>query len=89
MQDKKQQLEPDMGKWTGSKLGKEHIKAVYCHAAYLTYAEYIMRNARLDESQARIKIAGRNTNNLSYADVTTPMAETKEDEPLDEGERGE
>ena len=52
MQDKKQQLEPDMGKWTGSKLGKEHIKAVYCHAAYLTYAEYIMRNARLDESQA-------------------------------------
>ena len=55
----------------------------------LLYAEYIMRNARLDESQARIKIAGRNTNNLSYADVTTPMAETKEDEPLDEGERGE
>ena len=55
----------------------------------LLYAEYIMRNARLDESQARIKIAGRNTNNLSYADDTTPMAETKEDEPLDEGERGE
>ena len=47
-----------------------------------------MWNARLDESQARIKIAGRNTNNLSYADDTTPMAETKEDEPLDEGERG-
>ena len=34
MQDKKQQLEPDMEKWTGSKLGKEYIKAVYCHSAY-------------------------------------------------------
>jgi len=55
----------------------------------LLYAEYIMRNARLDESQARIKIAGRNINNLSYADHTTPMADTKEDEPFDEGERGE
>ena len=36
MQDKKQQLEPDMEKWTSSKLGKEYIKAVYCHPAYLT-----------------------------------------------------
>ena len=78
MQDKKQQLEPDMGKWTGSKLGKEHIKAVYCHAAYLTYAEYIMRNARLDESQAGLKVAGRNINNLRYADHTTLIAESEE-----------
>ena len=38
MQFKKQQLEPDMEQWTGSKLGKEYIKAVYCHPAYLTYA---------------------------------------------------
>ena len=37
MQVKKQQLEPDMGQWTGSKLGKEYIKAVYCHPVYLTY----------------------------------------------------
>ena len=36
MQVKKQQLEPDMEQWTGSKLEKEHIKAVYCHPAYLT-----------------------------------------------------
>ena len=44
---------------TGSKLGKEYVKAVYCHPAYLTYiAEYIMGNARLDEAQAGIKIAG-------------------------------
>ena len=42
------------------------------------YAEYIMRNARLDEAQAGIKIAGRNVNNLRYADVTTLMAESKE-----------
>ena len=37
MQVKKQQLEPDMGQWTGSKLGKEYVKVVYCHPAYLTY----------------------------------------------------
>ena len=51
------------------------------------YAEYIMRNARLDESQARIKIAGRNIYNLRYADDTTLTAESKEElkkEPLDE-----
>ena len=41
-------------------------------------AEYIMRNARLDESQAGIKIAGRNINNLRYADDTTLMAESEE-----------
>ena len=49
------------------------------------YAEYIMQNAGLDEAQAGIKIARRNINNLSYADVTTIMAESKEDE----SERGE
>ena len=39
MQVKKQQLEPDMEQWTGSKLGKEYIKAVYCHPVYLTYMQ--------------------------------------------------
>ena len=39
MQVKKQQLEPDMEQWTGSKSGKEYIKAVYCHPAYLTYMQ--------------------------------------------------
>ena len=43
------------------------------------YAEYIMRNAGLDEAQAEIKIAGRNINNLRYADATTLMAESKEE----------
>ena len=42
------------------------------------YAEYIMQNARLDEAQAGIKIAGRNTSNLRYANDTTLMAESKE-----------
>ena len=41
MQVKKQQLEPDMEQWTGSKLGKEYVKAVYCHLAYLTYMQSI------------------------------------------------
>ena len=66
MQVKQQQLEPDMEQQTGSKLGKEYIKAVYCHPAYLTYMQYIMENARLDEVQAGIKIARRNINNLRY-----------------------
>ena len=48
-----------------------------------------MQNAGQDEAQAGIKIAGRNTNNLRYADTTTLMAESEEKEPLDESERGE
>ena len=74
MQVKKQQLGPDMEQETGSKLGKEYIKAVYFHPTYLNlYAEYIMRSAGLDEAQARIKTAGRNINNLRFADDTTLM----------------
>ena len=74
MQAKKQQQ-------TGSKLEREYIKAVYCHPTYLfnLYAEYIMWNARLDDAQAGIKIAGRNINNLRYADDSTLMAESKEE----------
>ena len=53
------------------------------------YAEYIMRNAGLEEAQAGMKIAGRNINNLRYTDDTTLMAESKgTKKPLDEGERG-
>ena len=80
MQVKKQQLELEIEQQTGSKLGKEYVKAVYCHPAYLNLcAEYIMRNARLDEAQAGIKIAGRKINTLRYADDTTLMAESKEE----------
>ena len=63
MQVRKQQLELDMEQQTGSKSGKEYVKAVYYYPAYLTHAEYIMRNAGLEEAQAGIKIAGRNINN--------------------------
>ena len=71
---------------------QEYAKAVYCHPAYLTYAEYlmrctctctyaeyIMRNAGLEEAQSGIKIAGRNMNHLRYADDTTLMAESEEE----------
>ena len=51
------------------------------------YAEYIMRNAGLEEAQAEIKIAGRNISNLRYADDTTLTAESEK--PSDESERGE
>ena len=71
MQVRKQQLVLDMEQQTGSKQEKEYVKAVYCHPAYLTYAEYIMRNAGLDEAQAGIKNARRNINNLRYVDDTT------------------
>ena len=50
-----------------------------CYPAYLTYAEYIIRNAGLDKAQAGIKIAGRNINNLRYADDPTLMAESEEE----------
>ena len=63
----------------GFKQEKEYVKAVYCHPPYLTSAEYIMRNAGLEEAQAGIKIAGRNINNLRYADNTTLMAESEEE----------
>ena len=114
MQTKKQQLEWDMDQNTGWKLGKEYIKAVYCHSAYLTYMQSamlclvtqlcptlcnpmdcslpgsIMWNADLDDTEAGIKIAKRNTNYLRYAHWITVMAENEEDlKSLDGGEREE
>ena len=80
MQVKKQQLELDMEKWTGSKSGKEYIKAIYCHPAYLSSMQ--SRSCEmpwLDDSQAGIKIARRNINNLRYADDTTLMAESEKE----------
>ena len=77
MQVRNQQLELDMQLQTHSKKEKDYVKAVYCHPAYLTYAEYIMRNAGLKGAQAGIKIAERNINHLSEADDTTLMAESE------------
>ena len=81
MQVKKQQLELGMEKQTGSKLGKEQVKDVYVTLLNF-YAEYIMQNAGLDEAQAGIKIAGRNINNLRYADNTTLMGGEEEQKSL-------
>ena len=78
MQVKKQQFKLDMKQQTGSKLGKEFVKAVYCHPAYFC-AEYIMWNAGLDESQTGINIARRSINNLRYADDSTLIAESEEE----------
>ena len=60
-------------------VGKEYIKAAYCQWLFNFYAEYIMRNAGLEEAQAGIKIAGRNINNLRYACDTTLIAESEEE----------
>ena len=68
-----------MDQLTGTKLRKENVKARYSPCLFHLYAEYIMRNAGLDEAQAGIKIAGRSMNNLRYADDTTIMAESKEE----------
>ena len=68
MRVKKQQLELDMEQQTGSKLGKEYVKVVYCHPAYLTYMQRTSCEMPVDEAQAGIKTAGRNINNLIYAD---------------------
>ena len=79
MQVKKQQLELDMEQWTGSKLRKEYIKAIYCHLAYLTCMQSTMQNVGLDETQSGIKIVKRNINNIRCADDTTLMAESEEE----------
>ena len=78
-------LDTELIQWTSSKLGKECIKAVYCHPAYLIYM-----HVGLDDSQAGIKTAGRSINNFRPVDDTIngrKQRETKE--PPDEGERGE
>ena len=81
MQVKKQQLELDIEQQTGSNLGKEYVCQGYILSpcVFNLHAEYIMRNAELDEAQAGIKIPRRNINNLRNADDTTLMAESEEE----------
>ena len=79
MQVKKQQLEPDVEQWTGSKLGTSTSGLYIATCLFNFYAEYNMWNDGLDEAQAGIKIAGRNTNNLIYANDTTLMTESEEE----------
>ena len=78
MQDKKQQLEPDMEQQTGSKLRREYIRAIHCHPVYLTYMQSTSCEM-LDEAQAGIKTAGRNINNLRYTEDNTLMTESEEE----------
>ena len=80
MQVRKQHLELDMEQQTGSK-EKKGVRqgCILSPCLFNLYAEYVMRNAGLEESQAGIKIAGRNINNLRYADDTTLMAESEEE----------
>ena len=74
-----------MEQQSGSKSGKEYVKAVYCHTAFLTYMQSTScempgwMKHRLDEAQAGNNIAGRNSNNLRYADGTSLIAESKEE----------
>ena len=77
MRVKKQWLELDTEQQTGSKLGKEYIKAVYCHLAYLTYMQSTSRETlgwRKHKPKSRLLI-----NNLRYADDTTLMADSVEE----------
>ena len=84
MQVKKQQLELDMEQqnvqiWTGFQIGKGLSQGcILSPCLFNLYADYIMRNAGLDEAQAGIKIAGRSINNFRYADNTTLIAESEE-----------
>ena len=73
----KQQLELDMEQQTSSKQEKEY--SILSPCLFYLYSEYIMRNAGLEEAQAGIKIAGRNINNLRYADDNTLMAESEKE----------
>ena len=68
-----------MEKQTGSKSGKEHVKAVYCHPVYLTSMQSTSWETLGWKKHNGIKPAGRNTNNLRYADDTTLMAESEEE----------
>ena len=79
MQVRKQQLELDMEQQTGFQIGKGVRQGcILSPCLFNLYAEYIMRNAGLEEAQAGIKIAGRNIDNLRYADDTTLKSESKE-----------
>ena len=79
MRVRKQQLELDMEQQTGSKSEGVHQSCILSPCLFNLYAEYIMRNAGLEEAQAGIMIAGRNINNLRYAHDTTLTAESEEE----------
>ena len=75
MQVRKQQLELDMEQWTGSKLEKDYVKAVYCHPAYLIY----MQSISCEMLGSMKQDCWKNINNCRYADDTTRKAESEEE----------
>ena len=80
MQVRKQQLELDMEQWTGSKLGRQYLKVVYCRPAYLTYMQSTsceMQGWMTHKLESRLP--GEISNNLRYADDTTFTAESEEE----------
>ena len=80
MEIKKQQLEPDMEQQTGSKSGKEYVKAVYCHPAHLTFVQNTSCEMQgWMNHKVVIKFTDRNINQLRYADDTTLMAEREKE----------
>ena len=79
MQVKKQQLDLDMEQLASSKLRKVQQGSTLSSSLFNFHTGYIMQNAGLDKSQAGIKIAGRNINNLRYADDTTLVVESIEE----------
>ena len=88
MQVKKQQLEPDMERWTRSKLGKEYIKAVYCHPAYLTSMQSTsceMPDWMKHKLESRLQVEISITSGMQ---MTPPLwQKRKKKEPLDESEK--
>ena len=68
-----------MEQQTGSKSGKAYVKSILSRCLFNLHAEFIMRNAGLEEAQAGIKIVGRNINEFRYADDSNLMAESKEE----------
>ena len=96
MQVKKEELEPDMEQWTGSKLGREYVKAVYCLLAYLTYIQSSwceMLDWMKHKLESRLPGETSITSDMQMTptgDDTILMAEWRgTKEPLDESERGE
>ena len=81
MKIKKQQLEHDMKQQTGPKLGKEYVKAVYCHLAYLTCMQSTSceKPGWMKHKLKSILPGERNINNLRYANDTTFMAESEKE----------
>ena len=86
MQVKNQELEPDLEQWTGSKLGKEYVKVVYCHPAYLTY----MQSTSCEmPGWMKHKLESRLPGEISAISDADGRKQRRTKEPFDEGERGE